>query len=77
MKRQKEEYIGLFTINDGNDVLTMIKRGNCLIAGGSTNWGLIEEFKFNIETNFSLDENLQTFIEEIEETTQEQEERII
>jgi hypothetical protein len=73
MKTKKEKYIGLFTINSGEDVLTMIKRDNYLIAGGSTNYGLIEEFKFKIETNFSLDENLQTFIEEIEETTQTQE----
>ena len=67
MNKIQSHYIGQFTLNDGETVLTMIRRGTVLIAGGTTNAGLIEEYNFTIDETFSIDENLQTFIEEIEE----------
>jgi len=67
MKKIQSHYIGQFTLNDGETILTMIRRGAVLIAGGTTNAGLIEEYVFEIDEFFSIDENLQTFIDEIEQ----------
>ena len=67
MKETQEHYIGQFILNDEETILTMIRRGSLLIAGGVTNCGLIEEYKFKVDECFSIDENLQTFIEKIEE----------
>ena len=49
------------------EILTMIQRGNKLIAGGITNAGLIEKYEHKIDPYFSLDENMQNFIETIRE----------
>ena len=65
MKKTQEHYIGQFTLNNEETILTMIRRGNLLIAGGTTNCGLIEEYKFKVDECFTIDENLQAFIEEI------------
>ena len=71
-KKRKEilSYIGEFTLNDGVTILAMIRREDKLIAGGVTNAGLIEEFTFEIEYMFSIDENISDFITEIEENIQ-------
>ena len=63
----QDHYIGQFTLNDEETILTMIRRGPVLIAGGTTNAGLIEEYEFKIDNDFSIDENLQAFVEQIEE----------
>ena len=60
----KEKYIGIIEIDD--DVITIVKRGNVLIGGGATNCGLVESYKMEIDECFSLDENLQQFIEQVE-----------
>ena len=66
-KKVQSHYIGQFILNDEETILTMIRKGSVLIAGGSTNCGLIEEYKFNIDECFSIDENMQSFIDEINE----------
>ena len=66
-EKVQDHYIGMFTLNDEEIVLTMIRRGTVLIAGGSTNCGLIEEYEFTIDDSFSIDENMQSFIDEINE----------
>jgi|TARA_Y100000034_G_scaffold121989_1_gene166918 hypothetical protein len=63
----QDQYIGQFLLRDEETLLTMIRRGGLLIAGGVTNCGLIEEYEFKVDECFSIDENMQTFIEEIEE----------
>ena len=63
----QDHYIGQFLLRDKETLLTMIRRGNVLIAGGVTNCGLIEEYDFKVDEYFSIDENIQTFIEEIEQ----------
>ena len=65
--KNKDKYIGEFTLNDGETILTMIRREDQLIAGGVTNAGLIEEYTFEIEYMFSIDENISDFITDIEE----------
>ena len=68
MSKTQDHYIGQFSLlNNEETVLTMIRRDQLLIAGGVTNAGLIEEYEFNIDNDFSIDENMQTFIEEIEQ----------
>ena len=66
-KKVQDHYIGMFTLNDEETVLTMIRRGTVLIPGGSTNCGLIEEYEFTVDNSFSIDENMQSFIDEINE----------
>jgi|TARA_Y100000296_G_C5160962_1_gene251802 hypothetical protein len=68
MKQETQDhYIGQFLLRDEETLLTMIRRGSLLIAGGVTNCGLIEEYSFEVDESFSIDENMQFFIEEIEE----------
>tara|TARA_Y100000034_G_scaffold21542_1_gene24768 strand:- start:40 stop:312 length:273 start_codon:yes stop_codon:yes gene_type:complete len=67
MQKIQDHYIGQFTLNDEETVLTMIRRGPVLIAGGSTNAGFIEEYEFEIMDSFSIDENIQAFVDRIEE----------
>ena len=66
---QEEIYHGQWIAGEEEDpeILTMIQRGNKLIAGGITNAGLIEEYEHKIDPYFSLDENMQNFIETIRE----------
>jgi hypothetical protein len=66
-QKTQDHYIGQFMLQDEETLLTMIRRGSLLIAGGTTNVGLIEEYNFKVDESFSIDENMQTFIEEIEE----------
>ena len=64
-KKVQSHYIGQFILDDEETVLTMIRRGSQLIAGGITNGGLIEEYKFTVDECFSIDENMQSFIDVI------------
>ena len=66
---EKEIYLGIVEINE--NVISIIKRENDLIAGGCTNCGMIESYKHEIDDCFSFDENLQEFIEKIEEEMHE------
>ena len=66
-QKTQDHYIGQFMLRDEETLLTMIRRGSLLIAGGTTNAGLIEEYNFKVDESFSIDENMQSFIEEIEE----------
>ena len=61
----EQEYIGILETNDG--VLTIVKEGNFLIAGGVCNVGLLESDRIKIDEYFSLDENVSSFVEELEE----------
>ena len=72
MTNPQDHYIGQFSLlGEEERVLTMVRKGVLLIAGGVTNAGLIEEYEFNIDNDFSIDENMQTFIEQIEEDNNE------
>ena len=64
-KKIQDHYIGMFHLDNEEIVLTMIRRGSLLIAGGSTNCGLIEEYEFTIDNTLSIDENMQLFVDEI------------
>ena len=59
------EYIGIIEI--GDSVLTIVKEDNKLLAGTTTNCGLITHYYQDYDNDFSLDENLQSFVEKIEE----------
>ena len=59
-----EQFIGIIELPDG--INYVIKRDKYLIAGGMTNAGLIEEHKMKIDPYFSIDENLQAFVEKME-----------
>ena len=60
-----DEYIGIIELDEG--VLTIVKRDNKLIAGTVCNVGLLEHYNMDYDYDFSLDENLQSFIEEIKQ----------
>ena len=68
------EVVGLYECEFGEEaVFTIIKRDSKLIAGTICNAGLIEEYDWNLDKSFSTDENLNDFIEYINE---EEERRI-
>lgn len=60
-----DKYIGIVEV--GESVITIVKRDKLLIAGTTCNTGLIEQHQQEIDDTFSLDENLQEFIVNIEE----------
>ena len=60
------KYIGIIETKN-NGVLYSQRDNKKLYAGTATNCGISEQFDFKIDDCFSLDENLQTFIEEMEE----------
>ena len=71
-----EKYIGIieicdcvFTIiqKDVDDFYTTDKINKVLIAGTTCNNGLMPLYEEIIDEDFTLDENLQSFIEEIED----------
>ena len=64
-----EKYIGEYQCEFGEEVLfTIVKRNdNKLIAGTICNAGLIEDYDWNLDKSFSTDENLNDFIDYINE----------
>jgi hypothetical protein len=64
MSSENDKYIGIIETEKGN-CLSIIQRDNILIAGGSTNCFMFETYKMEIDDCFSFDENLQEFIEMI------------
>jgi len=69
-----EKFIGQYQCNLGEEALfTIIKRNRNLFAGGETNAGFFEEYSWEYDNDFTLDENLSEFIEYINE---EEERRI-
>jgi len=68
-----DKFIGQYLARDEETLFHLIQRGQYLIGGGVCNAGLIEEYKMKSDDNFSIDENIDAFIEYIEE----QEERRI
>ena len=69
-----EKYIGEYECSFGEEaIFTIIKRNSNLLAGGVTNAGFFEEYSWEYDNDFTLDENLSDFIEYINE---EEERRI-
>ena len=69
-----EKYIGEYECKYGEEaIFTIIKRGSELLAGGVTNAGFYEEYNWEYDKDFTLDKNLNDFIEYINE---EEERRI-
>jgi len=64
-----EKYIGEYQCEYGEEVLfTIVKRNNNeLFAGTICNAGIIYEYGWKIDDTFSTDENLNDFIEYINE----------
>ena len=66
--------IGQYQCNFGEEAsFHIVKRDSKLLAGGSTNVGFFEEYRWEYDNDFTLDENLSEFIEYINE---EEERRI-
>lgn len=65
----EDNYIGLIEVNE--NVFTIIMEDNYLKACTACNSELIEHYKHEIDDYFSMDENLQTFIETINEKEDE------
>lgn len=68
MSDNNEKYIGIYENVEKELILYIVLRDNKLIAGTCCNVGLIEQYNHDIDDYFSLDENLQAFIETIEES---------
>lgn len=71
-KIKKEKYLGYFEIPDCGGELHLVKiklkKGDSfLVAGGACNAGMLGEYVRKIDSCFSLDENLQELIADIEE----------
>lgn len=63
------EYIGIIEFQDNKGEyhdFTIVKEGDNLIAGSPTNACFLRSYKMRFDTCFSLDENLQGFVEDIE-----------
>ena len=60
----KEEYIGIIEV--GYCCFTIVKRENELVAGSVCNVGLLDHYTQTYDDDFSLNENLEDFIEWIE-----------
>ncbi len=68
MKGINEKYIGEYECKYGEEVLfTIVKRDNKLIASTFCNVGMIEDYEWNLDKSFSIDENLNDFIDYINE----------
>ena len=63
---EQEEYIGLLETEQG-DCLHIVQRDNLLVAGSACNVGILDHYTHELDDCFSLHENLQQFIEDIEE----------
>ena len=57
----KEEYIEMIEV--GDCCFTIVKRENELVAGSVCNAGFLDHYTQTYDDNFSLDENLEDFIE--------------
>ena len=66
LKEQYEEDVYIGEIELGEDVLSIVQRGDKLIAGSMGNAGINSDYTFDYDDVFSLDENIQSFVEEIE-----------
>ena len=65
----QDKYIGEYGCSFGEEaIFTLIKRGSELLAGGVTNAGFYEEYNWEYDNDFTLDENLSEFIEYINES---------
>jgi hypothetical protein len=65
----QDKYIGEYECSFGEEaIFTLIKRGSELLAGGVTNAGFYEEYNWEYDNDFTLDENLSEFIEYINES---------
>ena len=59
----QDKYIGEYECSFGEEaIFTLIKRGSELLAGGVTNAGFYEEYNWEYNNDFTLDENLSEFI---------------
>ena len=58
------DYVGIIEINDS--VFEIVKTDKHLVFGSSTNTGLLQSGYMEIDDYFSIDENLQALIENIE-----------
>lgn len=63
---ENSEYIGLLEIEESEGIFEVVQTEKHLVFGSSTNIGLLQSGFMKIDPNFSLDENLQALIEEIE-----------
>jgi len=61
------KYIGEYETIEEQTYLTLHQMGKFLTACTSFNTGLCEIYRFKIDNDFTLDENLNDFIEYIEE----------
>ena len=52
---------------DDGSIINIEQRKGKFVAGGMTNAGMIEEYEFELDADFSLDENLQAFNEYVTE----------
>ena len=67
--KTNEKYIGEYQCEWGEEVLfTIVKRDNKLIAGTICNAGLIEDYDWKLDKSISTDENLNEFIDYINES---------
>jgi hypothetical protein len=65
----KAEYVGIIEIDTYGDELVMfeiLKTDTHLVFGSCTNIGLLESGNMEIDPHFSLDENLQELIADLE-----------
>lgn len=63
-----EKYIGDLELDNG-DVIAVVKKNGYLVAGSVTNSGMFEDYKMKYDEDVSLDENLQNFVEYIDNHT--------
>ena len=61
------KYIGDYETIEENHIYSIEKKNNFLTSSSVFNSGLAEIYKFKIDNDFTLDENLNDFIEYIEE----------
>jgi len=65
----KDEFISEYECNYGEEtIFTISKRRNELIAGTICNTGLVEHYNWEYDKSFTLDENLNDFIDYINES---------
>ena len=62
-----DKHIGQYETIEEKNLFTITRRDNILIASICFNAGAVEIYKLKIDTDFTLDENLNDFIEYIEE----------
>ena len=65
IKEENPEFLGYYEKDDC--VFHVFKAGNYLAMGTGCNIGILWDYEIEIDPDFSLDENLQNFIELVEE----------